>query len=142
GATYDKPASSSLVTFDMLHLPVFSDVDPAVQRQLSTQDRASGFEEVVGGLSEPEARHEAQRCLSCGNCFECDNCYGACPEQAIVKLGKGRVYRVELDLFTGCATCFDQGPCHGIDMTPEPGVEGSLERNAAERVPARFTVRP
>ena len=35
GATYDKPASSSLVTFDMLHLPVFSDVDPAVQRQLS-----------------------------------------------------------------------------------------------------------
>ena len=96
GATYDKPAHASLVTFDMLHLPVFSDVDPAVQRQLARRrTRASGFEEVLAGLSEPEARHEAQRCLSCGNCFECDNCYAACPEQAIVKLGPGRGYSVD-----------------------------------------------
>ena len=94
GATYDKPASSSLVTFDMLHLPVFSDVDPAVQRQLATRQRASGFEEVVAGLSEPEARHEAQRCLSCGNCFECDNCYarvsGAGDRQARARPGLQR----------------------------------------------------
>src|SRR3954462_10755804 len=68
GTTYDKPASSSLVSFDMLNLPVFSDVDPAVQRHLPI----SGFDEVLAGLSEYDARHEAQRCLSCGNCFECD----------------------------------------------------------------------
>ena len=55
-----------------------------------------GFAEVVAGLTEPEARHEAQRCLSCGNCFECDNCYAACPEDAIVKLGPGKRYRVRL----------------------------------------------
>ena len=54
----------------------------------SAAERLSGFEEVVGGLSEKQARHEAQRCLSCGNCFECDNCYAACPEDAIVKLGR------------------------------------------------------
>jgi formate dehydrogenase beta subunit len=120
GATYDKPASSSLVTFDMLHLPVFSDVDPAVQRQLSTRERAAGFEEVVGGLSEPEARHEAQRCLSCGNCFECDNCYGACPEQAISKLGPGLGYAVADATCTGCGTCFEQCPCHAMEMVAEP----------------------
>ena len=119
GATYDKPASSSLVTFDMLHLPVFSDVDPAVQRQLSTRDRASGFEEVVAGLSEPEARHEAQRCLSCGNCFECDNCYGACPEQAISKLGPGLGYSVADATCTGCGTCVEQCPCHAMEMVAE-----------------------
>ena len=55
----------------------------------------SGFDEVLAGLSEPEARHEAQRCLSCGNCFECDNCYAACPEQAIAKLGPGLGYSVD-----------------------------------------------
>ena len=47
GETYDKPASSSVVTFDMLHLPVFSDVDPATQRHLSEQQSVTGFDEVV-----------------------------------------------------------------------------------------------
>ena len=81
--------------------------------------KRTGFDEIVAGLSEPEARYEASRCLSCGNCFECDNCYAACPEQAIVKLGKGRFYRVDHDLCTGCAVCFEQCPCHAIEMMPE-----------------------
>jgi Pyruvate/2-oxoacid:ferredoxin oxidoreductase delta subunit len=85
---------------------------PATQRK--------GFEEVAHGLTEPEARFEASRCLSCGNCFECDNCLAACPEQAIVKLGPGRGYRVDDNLCSGCAVCFEQCPCHAIDMIPEP----------------------
>ena len=64
--------------------------------------------------------HEAGRCLSCGNRFECDNCYAACPEQAIIKLGPGRRYRVDYELCTGCAVCFEQCPCHAIEMIPEP----------------------
>ena len=116
GATYDKPASAPLVTFDMLNLPVFSDVDPAVQHHLAEAERVSGFDEVLAGLSEAEARHEAQRCLSCGNCFECDNCYAACPEQAIAKLGLGQGYSVDATKCTGCATCFEQCPCHAIEM--------------------------
>jgi formate dehydrogenase (NADP+) beta subunit len=119
GSSYEKPASASLVTFDMLNLPVFSDVDPAVQRHLANQDRTSGFDEVLAGLSEAEARHEAQRCLSCGNCFECDNCYAACPEDAIAKLGPGLGYRVDAATCTGCGTCFEQCPCHAIDMVAE-----------------------
>lgn len=114
------PASLSLVTFDMLHLPVFSDVDPAVQRHLAGEARTSGFDEVLAGLRESEARHEAQRCLSCGNCFECDNCYAACPEQAIAKLGPGRGYSVDNAKCTGCGTCFEQCPCHAIEMVAEP----------------------
>jgi NADPH-dependent glutamate synthase beta subunit-like oxidoreductase len=119
GTTYDKPASAPLVSFDMLNLPVFSDVDPAVQRHLVGEDVVSGFEEVVAGLSEPEARHEARRCLSCGNCFECDNCYAACPEQAIAKLGPGQGYSVDAAKCTGCGTCFEQCPCHAIEMVEE-----------------------
>jgi formate dehydrogenase beta subunit len=122
GATYDRPASSPLVTFDMLNLPVFSDVDPAVQRHRPV----SGFDEVLAGLAESVARHEAQRCLSCGNCFECDNCYAACPEDAITKLGVGQGYSVNPETCTGCATCFEQCPCHAIDMVAEPARQGAV----------------
>ncbi len=121
----DAPLPRSLkqapVSFDMLHLPVYSDAEPSVQRTLTLRNRLSGFGEVVAGLEEKEVRHEAQRCLSCGNCYECDNCFAACPEQAIIKLGPGRRYRFDYDRCTGCAVCFEQCPCHAIAMIPEPG---------------------
>ena len=76
--------------------------------------------EVVGGLSAEEARYEAGRCLSCGNCFECDGCLGACPEDAVIKLGAGHRYRFDYDRCTGCGACFEQCPVHAIEMVPEP----------------------
>ena len=119
GHTCDKPPSHPVVTFDMLHLPVFSDVDPAVQHHLAEDQSVSGFDEVLAGLSEHEARHEARRCLSCGNCFECDNCLAACPEGAISKVGPGLGYSVDDMKCTGCSTCFQQCPCHAIEMVAE-----------------------
>jgi Pyruvate/2-oxoacid:ferredoxin oxidoreductase delta subunit len=141
GGVYEKPPQHPPVPYELLNLTVFLDAARREHAELPVEKR-TGFDEIVSGLSEREARYEATRCLSCGNCFECDNCYAACPEQAIVKLGKGRFYRVEFDLCTGCAACFEQCPCHAIAMVPEPGAEGTVERTAAERVPARFTVRP
>jgi len=120
GERYEAPHKGPLVSFPMLHLPVFSDADPSVQRALKPTERATGFEEVVSGLSEVAARYEARRCLSCGNCFECDHCYAACPEDAIVKLGPGRKYLYDYGKCTGCAVCFEQCPCHAIEMIPEP----------------------
>ena len=121
GKRYVKPAKHAPVSFEMLNLPMFSDADPSAQKALSAAERLTGFEEVMAGLSEPEARYEAQRCLSCGNCFECDNCYAACPEDAIIKLGPGRRYHFEYDNCTGCAVCFEQCPCHAIGIIAEPG---------------------
>jgi len=120
GEHYQKPTKHPVVTFPMLHLPVYSDADPSPQKALAAGERVSGFEEVVAGFTEKQARYEAQRCLSCGNCYECDNCYAACPEQAIVKLGPGRRYRVDYAKCTGCAVCFEQCPCHAIEIIPEP----------------------
>jgi NADPH-dependent glutamate synthase beta subunit-like oxidoreductase len=117
---YERPTKHPLVTFAMLHLPVYSDAEPTQEQALSLSARMSGFDEVVAGLSENQARREAQRCLSCGNCFECDTCYGACPEDAIVKLGPGRRYRYDYAKCTGCAVCFEHCPCHAIEMIPEP----------------------
>lgn len=117
------PPKHPVVSLAMLHLPVFSDAEPSPQDVLAAAERTGSFAEVVAGLSAPEARREAQRCLSCGNCFECDNCYAACPEQAIVKLGPGRRYRYDYAKCTGCAVCFEQCPCHAIDMIPEAGTD-------------------
>jgi Pyruvate/2-oxoacid:ferredoxin oxidoreductase delta subunit len=104
----------------MLRLPIYSDAERAEQQMLPAATRTTGFAEVLSGLSEDEAAYEAQRCLSCGNCFECDQCFAACPEQAIVKLGPGQRYRYLFDRCTGCAICFEQCPCHAIEMIPEP----------------------
>ena len=49
-----------------------------------------------------------------------DGCFGACPEDAIVKLGPGRRYRFNYDRCTGCAVCAEQCPCHAIEMVAEP----------------------
>jgi len=137
GETYRKPPAHPIVRFESLNLPVFLDADRREQPQIPAS-RRKGFEEVVAGLAEPEARYEASRCLSCGNCFECDNCYASCPEQAIVKLGKGRFYRYDYDLCTGCAVCFEQCPCHAIELVPEPASD--VAGTAA--MPAKFKVRP
>jgi Pyruvate/2-oxoacid:ferredoxin oxidoreductase delta subunit len=109
-----------LATFDGLHLWFFGDAARRQQPELDIEDRVAGFDEVLGGLSEREAVYEAGRCLSCGNCFECDGCLGACPEDAVIKLGVGHRYRFDYDRCTGCGACFEQCPVHAIEMFPEP----------------------
>jgi len=120
GGTYLKPLKHALATFDKLHVWYFTDASQRPQSHLDIGRRKLGFEEVVAGLSQKEAAYEAKRCLSCGNCYECDGCYGSCPENAVIKLGPGNRYKYDYDLCTGCAVCFEQCPCHAIEMIPEP----------------------
>ena len=117
---FEKAPKTSIATYDKLKLWYFAGVKQQSQPLINLDQRKDGFGEVVGGLSNEEAQFEAKRCFSCGNCFECDGCYGACPEDAIIKLGKGNKYRFDYDKCTGCATCFDQCPCHAITIVPEP----------------------
>jgi NADPH-dependent glutamate synthase beta subunit-like oxidoreductase len=109
-----------LASFDKLHLWYFGDHARRQQAELEPEERIVDFGEVVGGLSAEEAVYEASRCLSCGNCFECDGCLGACPEDAVVKLGEGHRYRFDYDRCTGCGACFEQCPVHAIEMVAEP----------------------
>jgi NADPH-dependent glutamate synthase beta subunit-like oxidoreductase len=114
-----EAAKHELAGFGLLNLWYFGDAARRQQPQAPPDQRVAGFGEVVGGLSEPQARYEAGRCLSCGNCFECDGCLGACPEDAVIKLGPGNRYRFDYDRCTGCATCYEQCPVHAIEMVPE-----------------------
>jgi NADPH-dependent glutamate synthase beta subunit-like oxidoreductase len=116
-----SPPKHELASFDRLHLWYFGDFARRQQPELAPEERIADFSEVVGGLSPEEAIFEAGRCLSCGNCFECDGCLGACPEDAVIKLGEGKRYRFDYDRCTGCGACFEQCPVHAIEMVPESG---------------------
>ena len=109
-----------LVEFSDLNLWYFGNNPRNIQPELALEERARDFSEIIGGLTEEQAVYEATRCLSCGNCIECDGCLGACPEDAVIKLGKGHRYRFDYEKCTGCATCYDQCPVHAIEMIVEP----------------------
>jgi NADPH-dependent glutamate synthase beta subunit-like oxidoreductase len=119
-AAYQAAPKHDVATFDSLHLWYFGDAPQREQPELPAEERLAGFTEVVGGLSAEQAAYEASRCLSCGNCFECDGCLGACPEDAVVKLGVGHRYRFDYARCTGCGACYEQCPVHAIEMVPEP----------------------
>jgi len=118
--TYLRPDKHPTAGYRKLHMWYSTDAPQKEQDKLAPTEAIKNFDEVIAGLAEAEARFEAQRCLSCGNCFECDGCFGACPEDAIIKLGKGNRYKFNYDACTGCAVCFEQCPCHAIEMIPEP----------------------
>jgi NADPH-dependent glutamate synthase beta subunit-like oxidoreductase len=109
------------VAFGQLNLWYFGDAAQRQQPEEAPGQRTVGFSEVVGGLSEQEAVYEAQRCLSCGNCCECDGCLGACPEDAVIKLGPGHRYEFDYGKCTGCGVCYEQCPVHSIEMVPGIG---------------------
>ncbi len=119
-STYRTAKRTDVAAFDKLHLWFYTEAAQRAQAQLDLKRRTESFAEVAAGLTESEAQFESKRCLSCGNCFECDGCYGACPEDAIIKLGPGLRYDVDFARCTGCGTCFEQCPSGAITLVPEP----------------------
>jgi NADPH-dependent glutamate synthase beta subunit-like oxidoreductase len=118
GETWSKESREPAVLIENLHLRYYTDAQQRQQAMRPAEERSHDFREVTAGLTEKEARYEAARCYSCGNCFECDGCYGACPEDAIIRLGPGKRYEINYDLCTGCEACVLQCPCHAMEMVP------------------------
>jgi len=108
-----------LASFERLNTWYYSEAPHLVRPVLDIIRRQSTFDEVVQGLDETNAQFEARRCLSCGNCFECDNCYGVCPDNAVVKLGRGQGFEFNYDYCKGCGVCAAECPCGAIRMVPE-----------------------
>jgi 2-oxoacid:acceptor oxidoreductase delta subunit (pyruvate/2-ketoisovalerate family) len=119
GATVPAPAPLRPAELGRLNTWYFSDAPHAVRPRLDAARRSATFEEVVTGLGPETALYEARRCMSCGNCFECDNCFGFCPDNAIVKLGPGKGFVVDLDYCKGCGICATECPAGAIEMIAE-----------------------
>ncbi|GGL29181.1 NAD(P)-binding protein [Phycicoccus endophyticus] len=119
GEPLERAPKHPRADLDLLHLWYFGLHERRRQPALDPGERVQGFAEVLAGLGPEQARFEAGRCLSCGNCFECDGCLGSCPEGAVVKLGPGLRYAFDDDRCTGCGTCARQCPVHAIELVPE-----------------------
>jgi len=119
GETYEPLPKHELADFAKLNTWYYTDAPVTVQPVLDEVRRQTTFDEVTGGLDETNALYEARRCLSCGNCFECDNCYGVCPDNAVLKLGPGKRFQIDLDYCKGCGLCAAECPCGAIKMVPE-----------------------
>lgn len=119
GVTYNPPPKKDLAAFEKISSLYYPDLPEALEASLEANCR-SGFDEVVSGLDETNARYEAKRCLSCGNCFECDTCFDICPDQAVRKLGPGLRYEFDYELCRGCGLCASECPCGAIEMLAEP----------------------
>jgi len=49
-----------------------------------------------------------------------DNCFGACPDNAVLKLDDpDELYRIDLDFCKGCGICVAECPSGAIQMFPE-----------------------
>jgi NADPH-dependent glutamate synthase beta subunit-like oxidoreductase len=119
GVARESAPKHETAEFELLNLWFFGDAGRRAEPELPAHEGVAGFMEVVGGLSVEQATFEAGRCLSCGNCCECDGCVGACPEDAVIKLGPGHRYKFDYDRCIGCEACFTQCPVHAIEMVPE-----------------------
>jgi NADPH-dependent glutamate synthase beta subunit-like oxidoreductase len=119
GRAYEPAPKHEEARFDLLNTWYYSDAPHAVRPRLEGVRRASTFDEVVQGLDADTALYEARRCMSCGNCFECDNCFGVCPDNAVIKLGPGNRFRIDLDYCKGCGICVAECPSGSIVMVPE-----------------------
>jgi Pyruvate/2-oxoacid:ferredoxin oxidoreductase delta subunit len=121
GGAAEREPKHPEARFELLNLWYFGDAQRRRQPELEPVRRIESFGEVVGPLDPRQAVYEAGRCLSCGNCCECDGCVGACPEDAVIKLGPGQRYRFDYARCTGCEACYEQCPVHAIEMVSESG---------------------
>ena len=119
GRTWTAVPERALATVERLNPWYYADAPRTMRPRLEAARRRTNFDEVVGGLTGEDALFEARRCMSCGNCFEFDNCFGVCPDNAVLKLGPGLRYEINLDYCKGCGICAQECPCGAIDMVAE-----------------------
>jgi heterodisulfide reductase subunit A len=108
--TADRPARPKGERWN----PIPADVKKAPRVRPASLPLAErvGFVEVEAGLSELEARREAQRCIACGTCSECGLCVTNCKAQAIDHHMQDEVVEVDVGSVI-VATGFDP-----MDPTP------------------------
>lgn len=69
----------------------------AKERTLPPEGRINNFNEINLGLTESDAKDEAERCLACGGCAECMECIKVCEPQAIDHgLSEGEIVEEEI----------------------------------------------
>jgi NADPH-dependent glutamate synthase beta subunit-like oxidoreductase len=120
---YEDRSSVEIVPSDELFLGHFKYEERHIRKEhdITGESVLGSFGERIQGLSEEDAKQEADRCMSCGMCFECDNCVIFCPQDAIFRVKKtdatmGRYVDTDYTKCIGCHICEDVCPSGYIRM--------------------------
>ena len=87
----------------------------------AAEPRSSGFDEVVAGL-DARRRRATRRSAACpaATASNATTAYAACPEDGDRQARPGpAAIAYDYATCTGCAVCFEQCPCHAIEMVAE-----------------------
>lgn len=122
GEELPPETAPTAIPFSDLNLNYFEPGTAEKESVLPPEQRL-GCEEIEGGLDATQIRHEAHRCLSCGDCLACDNCWTLCPDQSVLKTrdiaAGGKHYVFDYDFCKGCGICAHECPTGYIRMIPE-----------------------
>ena len=120
---YEDRSASQVITHEDMFLGHFEFVERAKrpEKHVEADTVLGNFEERIAGLTEEQAKHEGERCMSCGMCFECDNCVIYCPQDAVYRVNKkeraiGRYVATDYTRCIGCHICMDVCPTGYIQM--------------------------
>ena len=120
---YEDRSSSQIIPHGDLYLGHYKH-DPVQKRDekhIGADEVIGNFDERLVAFTEEQAKHEGERCMSCGMCFECDNCVIFCPQDAVFRVKRdeatvGRYVATDYAKCIGCHICRDVCPTGYIQM--------------------------
>ncbi len=120
--------------------------EPVLVPRKPVPERLTSFSEYESGMTEPEARASANRCLDCGVCSECRQCVAVCPANAI-DLGMREQHETVTVGSVALATGFSpfdarQKPALGFGRFPNVISGVQMDRLLAPTRPFNAFVRP
>lgn len=118
--TTESSAQPPEVTFAEINTFYFPKRERQERDKLDAQKRVADFSEIRLGLAAEQAKDQAERCFSCGNCIECDNCFIFCPDMAIAKDPSLPLHYSVLDQYCkGCGCCLEECPRGAMGVMEE-----------------------
>ena len=120
---YEDRSKVEIISSQQLFLGHFEYTPRHLRKEndVTAENVLGHFQERYEGLSDDEAKAEAERCMSCGMCFECDNCVIYCPQDAVHRTPPGqattgRYVYTDYTRCIGCHICAEVCPTGYIDM--------------------------
>ncbi len=104
-----------------LRLAYYEPRSGLTRRLAEVKDRLADLQnEVELGHSAAEVFAEAERCLSCGECFGCERCWMFCTPGCMTRLPEvqpGAYFTIKLENCDGCRKCAEECPCGYLEMS-------------------------
>ena len=108
-----------VVRLEKINLDYFPTKGRTHGASLGVNQRKGGLAEVHKGLPPLQAREEAERCFSCGNCIQCHVCLMVCPDVAVSFQSPEGKYLIDYDHCKGCGICAVECPRSAMMLEEE-----------------------